>query len=201
MAKYESRAVGRLEELQGEKFGVIYADPPWSFRVYSGKGKKRSAERHYDTMSQEDIEAMGEEIKEITADDCGLFMWVVMPQLPEALRVIEAWGFEYKTCGFTWAKRTQENMGWHWGMGYWTRSNAELCLFATKGSPKRQAMDVEQLVVAPVGAHSSKPEIVAERIETLIDGPYLEIFGRRPRKGWTVLGNQVEADLVTMMQI
>ena len=86
----------------GRKFAVIYADPPWSFKVYSGKGKQRSADRHYDTASLEDIMALP--VGNLAAPDCALLMWCVMPELPGALEVIKAWGFEYKTVGFTWVK-------------------------------------------------------------------------------------------------
>jgi N6-adenosine-specific RNA methylase IME4 len=178
----------------GRRYGAIYADPPWSYRVYSGAGKARSAERQYKTMTQEDICALP--VAGLAADDCVLFMWAVMPQLPEALQVIQSWGFEYKTCGFTWVKTYPGKPGsFFLGMGYWTRANPEVCLLATRGKPSRKDMGVEQLLVAPVGKHSSKPEEAAERIERLVDGPYLEMFGRRPRDGWTVWGNEVEANL------
>lgn len=114
----------------GKKFSVIYADPPWTFEVYSGKGKQRSAERHYDTMSLDDIKALP--IAKLAADDCALFLWSVWPELPGALDVIEAWGFEYKTCGLLWAKSNRGGEGFFTGMGYWTRANSEPCLFATK---------------------------------------------------------------------
>lgn len=174
---------------QGKKFSVIYADPPWSFEVYSGKGKARSADRHYNTMSLEDIKALP--IQQLANDDCALFLWSVSPDLPGALAVIEAWGFTYKTAGFVWVKENEKSPGLHWGMGYWTRANIEMCLLATRGSPKRQAKDVHQVVMSPVGEHSRKPEQVSERIERLLPGPYLELFGRRPMAGWTVWGNQI----------
>lgn len=179
----------------GETYGAIYADPPWSFKVYSGKGKSRSAENHYATMDLAEIASLGQHVSRLASKDCALFLWAVMPQLPEALRIIEAWGFTYKTCAFTWVKRNKLGTGFAVGMGYWTRSNAEICLLATKGSPKRLAMDVEQLVIASRGAHSSKPSIVSERIERLVGGPYLEMFGRRQRLGWTVWGNEIGSDL------
>lgn len=175
---------------------AIYADPPWTFKVYSGKGLKRSAENHYDTMDQAGIEALGKHVEKIATKDCALFLWAVMPQIPEALRVIKAWGFTYKTMGFTWVKRSPLERSYHLGMGYWTRSNAELCMLAIKGSPKRLHKGVEQLVVAPVGKHSSKPSIVHDRIERLVAGPYLEMFARRKRKGWTVWGNDISEDLL-----
>ncbi len=190
-------AVSNLAELarSGRKFAAIYADPPWSFQVYSGKGKQRSAERHYDTMSLEDIEGLGEHVDVLAAEDSVLFLWAVMPQIPEALRVIEAWGFIYKTMGFTWVKLNKVANSYKVGMGYWTRSNAEICMLATKGAPSRQARNVEQLVVAHVGSHSKKPSVVQERITRLVLGPYLELFARRKVKGWTVWGDEIGVDL------
>lgn len=177
----------------GKKFGVIYADPPWSFEVYSGKGKQRSADRHYDTMSLDDIKALP--IAQLAADDCALLLWSVWPEIPGAMAVIEAWGFTYKTAGFIYVKETKNSNGLHWGMGYWTRANTEPCLLATRGSPKRQARDVHQVLMSPVGEHSRKPEEASARIERLLPGPYLELFGRRPMVGWTVWGNQITRGL------
>jgi N6-adenosine-specific RNA methylase IME4 len=189
--------VETLEELNGQKFGAIYADPPWTFRVYSGAGKNRSAEQHYEnTLSQQELEAWP--VAGHAAEDCALFMWAVMPQIPEALQLMAAWGFEYKTVAFTWTKLNKSGSGFFTGMGYWTRANAELCLLGTRGSPKRQAKDVPQLVVAPRGAHSAKPSIVQERIQQLVPGPYLELFARRVLKDWTVLGNEVQHDLFSV---
>lgn len=196
---YEERKEqgGRVEDLHilassGKRFSVIYADPPWEFKVYSGKGKQRSAERHYDTTGLDDIAALP--VEALAAPDCALFLWAVMPELPGALEIIKAWGFTYKTAGFTWAKQNRSGDGWFTGMGYWTRANAELCLLATRGSPQRLAMDVPQLIVAPVREHSRKPDEAPPRIERLLAGPYLELFARGERPGWTVWGNEIERD-------
>lgn len=177
--------------LSERKYSVIYADPPWSFDVWSGAGKDRAAENHYPTMSQADIEALP--VGDLAADDCALFLWAVMPQLPEALRVIEAWGFEFKTCAFVWVKTTQDGERPATGMGNWTRANAEICLLATKGNPARLNADVHQVIMTPRMEHSRKPDDAAERIQRLVPGPYLEMFARRPREGWDVWGNQSEA--------
>ena len=193
--------VDQLKDLisAGKKYAVIYADPPWSFKVYSGKGKQRSADRHYDTASLDNIKALP--IGNLAADDCALLMWCVMPEIPGALDVIKAWGFQYKTVAFTWVKTSSvgaisaKGEGLHWGMGYWTRANTELCLLATKGTPKRQKKDVHQVVVSPVEEHSRKPDEVQVRIERLLDGPYLELFGRRATSGWTVWGNNISRNL------
>jgi N6-adenosine-specific RNA methylase IME4 len=179
-----------------KRFRVIYADPPWAFEVYSGKGKQRSAESHYDTLSLEAIKALP--VAALAADDCALCLWCVMPELPGALEVIRCWGFDYKTAAFVWVKTTKgaevvqlDGAGLHWGMGYWTRANAEICLLATRGAPERIAKDVHQIIYAPVGEHSAKPDDVRRRIERLLPGPYLELFARRPVDGWTTWGNEI----------
>lgn len=173
----------------GRKFSVIYADPPWSFHTYSGKGKQRSAERYYDTASIADIAALP--VAPLAADNCALFLWAVMPELPGALEVIKGWGFEYTTAAFVWIKQNKSGEGIFTGMGYWTRANAEVCLLATKGSPMRLDMGVHQVVHAPVAEHSRKPDEIRNRIERLLAGPYLELFGRRAADGWTVWGNEI----------
>lgn len=174
----------------GKKFSVIYADPPWEFKVYSGKGKQRSAERHYDTMSLDFIRSLP--VQELAADDCAIFLWAVMPELPGALDLLKDWGFKYKTAGFTWVKQNRSGNGIFTGMGYWTRANAELCLLATRGSPKRLAADVPQVIMSPVREHSRKPDEAVPRIERLLAGPYLELFAREQRPGWTTWGNEIE---------
>jgi N6-adenosine-specific RNA methylase IME4 len=173
----------------GRRFSVIYTDPPWSFKVYSGKGKQRSADRHYDTMHIDDIRALP--VASLAADDCALFLWCVNPEIPGALKVIEAWGFEFKTAGLTWIKQNRSGEGLFTGMGYWTRANSELCLLATRGSPQRRSMDVHQVIMAPVGEHSEKPGEAHKRIERLLAGPYIELFARKTRPGWSTWGNEV----------
>lgn len=177
---------------QGKKFSVIMADPPWEYKVYSGKGKGKSAERYYDTSSIEKLEQLP--VAPLAADNCTLFLWGVWPELLGAIDVIHAWGFEYKTCGFVYVKENKSGEGLFQGLGYWTRSNTEFCLLATRGSPSRLAMDVHQVIREPVGRHSEKPETARRRIEQLLAGPYLELFARKPAPGWTVWGNEVSAE-------
>jgi N6-adenosine-specific RNA methylase IME4 len=178
-----------------KQYRIILADPPWDWIARSKKGTGRGAVSHYNTMSLEKILAMGPEVGAIAADDSALFLWVLNSMLPEALQVIEAWGFKFKTMGFTWAKRTRTDAGWHFGMGYWTRQSTEHCLFATRGHPKRfdkvsrdpkvrnAAAKVRELVIAPVRQHSQNTH---ERIEQLMPGPYVEFFSRKNRPGWDV---------------
>jgi N6-adenosine-specific RNA methylase IME4 len=168
---------------------VICVDPPWQFHTYSGQGEPRSAERHYDTMTLDDIAALP--VKPLAADDCALLLWAVCPELPGAIDVIRAWGFEYLTVAFAWVKQNPSGDGLFTGLGYHTRSNVELCLLALRGAPVRLANDVHQVVMAPVSAHSEKPAEVYRRIERLYPGPYLELFARRERPGWAVWGDEV----------
>jgi N6-adenosine-specific RNA methylase IME4 len=173
------------------KYGAILIDPPWSFKVWSkDTGHGRSAESHYPTMQPGELLTLP--IQELAAPDCALFMWVTMPTLPQAIALGEAYGFQYKTAAFTWVKTLRGGFGWHFGMGYWTRANAELCLLFTKGSPKRKARNVRQVIIAPVGVHSAKPDEQYERIERLVDGPYVEVFARRPWPGWDAIGNEID---------
>lgn len=176
---------------RGLRFPVIYCDPPWEFKVYSGKGKQRSAERHYDTSSLDALKALP--LSPLAERDACLFMWAVWPELPGALDLIKAWDFEYKTAAFVWFKQvSDENEDLATGMGYWTRANSEVCLFATRGAPERYDKGVHQVICAPVMGHSVKPEETRVRIERLVTGPYLELFARRPVPGWTVWGNEIE---------
>lgn len=175
-----------------KKYTVLYADPPWRYR---SKPNGRSPESHYPTMKTEDICALP--VQALAAEDCALFLWVTMPMIFEAQKVLSAWGFRYKTVAFVWVKQNRKGTGIFWGMGYWTRANAELCLLATKGHPQRMANNVHQVIISPVEEHSKKPEEARRRIEALLgDVPRLELFARRPSPGWDVWGNEVESDVV-----
>jgi N6-adenosine-specific RNA methylase IME4 len=172
-----------------KKYKVIYADPPWHFKVRSKKGEGRSAIKHYNVMTIEGIKNLP--INELADDNSVLFMWIISSMLPEALEVIKVWGFTYKTVGFVWHKFTKNNKE-HLGMGYYTRQNAEICLIATKGKGvKRKSGGVRQMINSVVREHSRKPDCVNSRIEQLYDGPYVELFCRTTREGWDVWGNQI----------
>jgi len=191
-------------------YKAILADPPWTFKTYSHKGKGRSAEAHYDCMDLKDLQKYLRRCEEghayycgerLIADDCVLFLWTTDPMLPQALSLITDWGFTYKTTGFVWAKTCRyggkrcdlqngREASWPIGTGYWTRANPEICLLATRGKPHRLSRSVRKLIVAPRREHSRKPDETYERIEALCEGPYLELFGRFPRAGWDSIGNQ-----------
>ena len=112
------------------------------------------------------------------------------------LEVIKAWGFTYKTVAFVWVKQNKKKESLFWGMGYWTRSNAELCILATKGAPKRVDAGVHQVVMSHIEEHSRKPAEVHQRINRLMGSvPKIELFARRKTDGFDVWGNEVECDI------
>ena len=169
-------------------------DPPWQFKVYSDKGQGRSAERHYQTMTMEEIKNLP--VCDLADKDCAMFMWTTLPVLKESFSVLERWGFEYKTVAFVWIKKNRKADSLFGGMGYWTRSNAEVCLLATRGNPKRLAANVHQVIISRIEEHSRKPEEARSRIEQLMgDVPKIELFARRKAVGWDVWGNEVESDI------
>lgn len=182
----------KTEELP--KYKVIYADPPWHYRVWSKKGDGRSAEAHYPTMNMEDIKKLP--IAQIADRDAALFLWVTFPLLQEAWSVMKAWGFTYKSVAFVWIKQNRKSDALFWGMGYWTRANAEICLLATRGHPKRVARNVHQVIFSHIEEHSKKPDEARRRIEQLMgDVPRIELFARRTSPGWDVWGNEVQSDI------
>jgi len=174
--------------LPNKKYKVILADPPWSFKNYSKKGEGRNVNRHYDTMSLTDIKNLP--VQKIADDDCVLFMWTTGPLLDRAFEVISDWQFTYKTIAFSWIKENMKSPGLFMGGGYWSRSNAEICLLATKGKPKRINKDVRQAIISPRREHSRKPDEIYDRIERLVGGPYIELFARTERKIWDSWGNE-----------
>ena len=186
------------------RYACILADPPWRFEVWNketavqaraSKSTYKAASAHYQTMTADDI--AGLPVGDIAAPDCALFIWVCWPTILDAIKIIEAWGFKYKTCAFSWMKGDPyrlfaDEVTPSMGMGYWTRANTEPCLLATRGKPKRLSAGVRQGIIAPRREHSRKPDCVHGRIEKLVAGPRLELFARAPRTGWDVWGNQTD---------
>lgn len=174
-----------------KKYKIIYADPPWTFKTYSSKGKQKSAENHYHCMTKAEIQQIP--VQNIADDDCVLFLWATFPCLQEAMELIKAWGFTYKTCAFTWVKKNRKSDSLFWGLGYWTRSNAEICLLATKGHPKRISKSVHSVVIERVAEHSKKPDVVRDRIVSLCgDLPRIELFARQYAEGWDSFGDELQ---------
>ena len=176
-------------DFPNKKYQIIYADPPWSYKDKALAGN-RGAGCKYPTQSAEWLNSLP--VNEIADKDCVLFLWVTMPKLNECFELIDKWGFEYKTCAFTWVKKNKISPTWFMGMDRWTRANAELCLLATKGNPKRINAGVHSVIDTPIERHSKKPDITKDRIIQLIgDLPRIELFARQRSNGWDVWGNEV----------
>ena len=177
-----------------KKYSIIYADPPWKYKVYSPKGLGRSAESHYPTMDTEAICSLP--VQELAEKDCALFLWVTHPCLLDGLSVLKAWGFTYKTIAFVWVKQNRKSDSLFWGMGHWTRSNCEFCILATKGHPKRVSAGVHQVIMSHIEEHSKKPQEARDRIVLLMgDVSRIELFARQKTDGWDVWGNEVASDV------
>jgi site-specific DNA-methyltransferase (adenine-specific) len=177
-----------------KKYNIIYADPPWSYK--GAKLPKGHMVMPYSVMTLEDIKRLP--IRKITADDCILFLWVTFPKLQEGLEVIKAWGFEYKTLGFSWIKLNKKNNEPWFGIGYYTKSNSEVCLLATKGKGHSlvKSNKVSSVIITPREEHSKKPDIARNRIVELCgDIPRIELFARQKVNGWDAWGNEIENDI------
>ena len=175
------------------EYRVIYADPPWDFAGGQGRG----ATNHYPTMRVGDIKALPVE-RLAKFEGAALFLWCPCAYVPYAIDVMTAWGFTFRTVAFVWQKRTAQDERDRLGMGFWTRIQTELVLLGTRARVSRleTGTRVEQIVRSPVGAHSAKPAEVCERIEALLNGPYIELFARGDaRPGWATWG--LEAKPVT----
>lgn len=190
-------------------YRVVLADPPWRFEARSEKGEAKNPVAHYPCMELPALKALGREIglDFACAPDSVLVMWATFPMLPEALELMAAWGFRYKTGG-AWGKLTQGG-GIAFGTGYIYRSAAELWLVGTRGAPRLRNRSTRNLVLDDAGGilwaaheggfigaerreHSRKPDRLHADIEALFDGPYLELFARQRRPGWDAWGNEVD---------
>lgn len=181
-----------------DPYDVILADPPWSFITWSDEGKGRSPERHYPVMSTEDICRLS---LPPLADNAALFLWSTWTHLPDALRVMEGWGFSYRTEAWVWVKAKRSGFGFFTGMGYYTRSNTEPCLLGVRGSMPVARHDIQGLIYEPVHGHSKKPNAQYRKIEALYPGRrYLELFARRKREGWHSWGNEVDSDVKVVIR-
>lgn len=177
-----------------KKYQIIYADPPWSYPKTGGtKNSRGMAKQFYNTMSPEGMKNLP--VQSIAEDNCALLMWATYPKLPEAIKLMESWGFEYFSVAFTWVKKTRTGKDF-FGMGYWTRANPEVCLLGFKGKMKPQSHAIRNLLYSEVREHSSKPPEVRDAIVGLFgDIPRVELFARQKTNGWDVWGNEVEGGI------
>lgn len=176
-----------------KKYNIIYADPPWKYNQRAQDKKTNfgyGACGHYPLMEMKDIEALP--ISVLSAENCALFLWTTFPQLEEQIKLFNRWGFKYKTLGFSWIKTNRKNGKPFFGVGYYAKSNCEVCLMGIKGRMKPVRNTVSSCVISPRREHSRKPDEVRERIVELFgDIPRIELFARQYADGWDCWGNEV----------
>jgi len=181
-----------------KKYQIIYADPPWKYQTWTElkteKLRKKCGSICYPVMTSRDIAKLP--IDRLADKKCILFIWITMPKLNEVFKVIESWGFIYKTVAFTWVKTNLKKGNIYSGLGHWTLANPELCLLATHKTFPKRVNPIKQLVFAPKSRHSKKPAIIRDKIVELVgDLPRIELFARQKTEGWDVWGNEVESDI------
>ena len=173
------------------RFGCVYADPNWSIKMWGPHGYNKAPQDHYACDDTDTIAALP--VESICARDCWLVMWATFPMLPDALRVLGAWGFTYVTGG-SWAKESKTGAAINMGSGYVRRSASELYLIGKRGDPplKPGARSIRNLIWAPIREHSRKPDQMYDEIEASFEGPYVELFAvdqiKAPRPGWDAWG-------------
>jgi len=179
-----------------KRYSIVYADPPWEYRQSGSKTNLRGmAKQHYNTMKTNEICKMP--VRNICSDDCILFLWATFPNYNQALSVMESWGFIYKTAAFLWVKKNKKANSLFWGMGAYTRANAEPLLIGiskkTKAKKSVISHKIHQVVESPIERHSEKPDIFRKKIvELLGDLPRIELFAREKVQGWDSWGNETD---------
>ena len=171
---------------------MIYADPPWRYQRSAVQG---AAEKHYPTMGIDELCALP--VADLAAPDSVLFMWATFPQLPEALRLIKAWGFQYKSVAFVWLKQNRKSEGWFtaWAFG---RGATRRFACWRRGDTRNARRPTSTSLLSPPSEHSRKPEEAREKIVALMgDVPRVELFARQTPPGWDVWGNEVESTCPT----
>ena len=174
-------------DLRPLSYGAILADPRWAFELRSEKGEEKAPQAHYGCMDLDAIKALP--VSHLAGGDCLLIMWATAPMLPQAIDTMAAWGFRFVSAG-AWAKQSKTGQKWAFGTGYVMRSAAEFFLVGATGSPTYLSRAIRNLIVAPIREHSRKPDDMHLMIETLVAGPYLELFARSRRAGWDAWGNE-----------
>ncbi|MDR2957285.1 MAG: hypothetical protein LBU61_03765 [Coriobacteriales bacterium] len=181
--------------LDGKKFSTILADPPWQFQNRTGKvAPEHKRLNRYATMALDDI--MNLPVAEVADERCHLYLWVPNALLPEGLEVMKAWGFRYKA-NIVWEKIRKDGMPDGRGVGFYFRNVTELLLFGIKGDNARTlapARSQVNLLRTQKREHSRKPDEIFHIIEQCSNGPYLELFARGKREGWTLWGNEANTE-------
>jgi len=171
------------------RFRVLVADPPWRFGDPL-PGPKRGAAKHYECLTLPQLCTFP--LPPLVAD-CWLFLWRVGSMQLEALAVAQAWGFRPPTSEIVWVKTVKDGSRPRLGMGRTVRNAHEVCLVCRRGRPERRSASVPSVFHAPRGEHSAKPEAFFGLVEQLARGPYVELFARRARPGWTCFGKELRS--------
>ena len=164
------------------KYTTILADPPWTFRHRSTRGAVS-----YPTLAVQQLKDMGPQIQDLAATDAHLYIWTTHVHLPDALQVIDAWGYRYIQ-PIKWFKKTM-------GLGYYFRSHTEILLFGVRGRLRLLRRDLPDYIVEQRTQHSRKPQAAYRLMEVASPEPRLELFARERREGWDAWGNEVECDI------
>ena len=176
-----------------KKYAILYVDPPWRYnkRNKFGTSFGGGVAAHYPTMSMAEIQKLP--IERLAAKNCALFLWVTFPYLNEQIKLFDCWGFKYKTLGFSWLKTNSRDGRPFFGVGYYAKSNCEVCLLGVKGSLKPISNRVSSCIIASRRDHSRKPDIVRDKIVELFgDLPRIELFARQSFEGWDCWGNETD---------
>lgn len=170
-------------------YGLVLLDPPWRYLNWSAKGEAKNPSAHYDCMTLDQLKALP--VGHLAAPDSACCMWAIAPMLDQAIDLMEAYGFTFKTAG-AWGKQSSTGRKWQFGPGYILRSAAEFFIIGTIGSPPVLSHSERNLIVAPVREHSRKPDDMHRKLEALYPGPRCELFARTKREGWDCWGNETE---------
>lgn len=172
-----------------KKYQVIYADPPWEMDFVKLKMRPNQVKMPYPMMTLQEICNMGIALRPHLADNCGLFLWTTHTYLPDAFKVVKAWGFKYHCC-LTWNKTNGRPC---WGF----KRITEFLLYGYRGkiNVNQRGKFIPTLFTEKLGGHSVKPQIVYKILESNTPEPRLELFARTKREGWDSWGNEVESDI------
>lgn len=194
-AEPRDAAVDLMRQTEGEAFQTVLADPPWRFINRTGKvAPEHRRLSRYETMTTDEICELP--VRHITVEPAHLYLWVPNALLPDGLRVMQAWGFEYKS-NIVWHKVRKDGGSDGRGVGFYFRNVTELILFGVRGKNARTlapARSQVNMIQSRKREHSRKPDEQYDLIEQCSPGPYLELFARGTRPGWTYWGDQADED-------
>ena len=178
------------------KYNIIYADPPWKYNSRNNINTRFGGGvfNKYNLMTMEEIKSLP--ISNLAEENCVLFLWCTFPYLDKQIKLFDYWGFRYRTLGFSWIKTNSKNGKPFFGVGYYAKSNCEICLMGMKGQLKPISNKVSSVIISPRREHSKKPDEVRNKIVELFgDLPRIELFAREKVEGWASWGNEIESDV------